>query len=141
MSQLNKILSFIIGKPIGKPVQVPAHQLSTHKRAVRRNNLIHHEAQIGSSVLGEVPAGHQREFFCLDKNTWIWSEQWFDSETKTNQHMSVRYEIQPNGILKIVNDIPRGYITGKELKNLVSAIKIYTNRVAVEMYGQAPVTF
>ncbi len=140
MSRLNKILSFIIGKPVGSTQQMPAHQLSAHKRAVRRNDLIHHEARIGSSVLGEVPAGHQREFFCLDRSTWIWSEQWFDTKTQTNQHMNVRYEIQPNGILKIVDDIPRGYITGKELKNLVSAIKIYTNRVALEMYGQAPAT-
>ncbi len=141
MSLLNKTLSFIIGKPVGKQQPVPTNQLSAHKRAVRRNQLIHQEAQIGSSVLGEIPSGHHREFFCLNKHTWVWSEQWFDSKTQTNQHMNVRYEFQPNGVLKVVNEVPRGYVTGKELKNLDSAIKIYTNRVAVEMYGQAPIAF
>lgn len=136
--QLNKVLSFIIGKPVGKQQPIPPHQLSAHKRALRRRNLIRREAKIGATVLGPVPIGHQREFFCLDKYTWVWSEQWFNETTQTNEHMVVRYEFQPRGVLKTVNDIPRGYVQGKELKNLVEAIKTYGNRVAMEVYGQAP---
>jgi hypothetical protein len=140
VNALHKTLSFIIGKPIGQVDHTTlSRQMSAHKQAMRRNQLIHQEARIGSSVLGEVPAGHQREFFCLDKNTWVWSEQWYDQQAKMSRHMNVRYEFQPHGVLKIVDEIPRGYVTGKELKNLVTAIKTYTNRVAVEVYGQAPI--
>lgn len=97
------------------------------------------EAQAGATVFGPVPAGHHREFFCLDRYTWVWSEQWFDEKTQTNQHMTVYYEFQPRGVLKTVNNIPRGYVEGKELKHLVEAMKTYGNRVAVEVYGQSPV--
>lgn len=134
---VHKILSFIIGKPVGVSQPVPAAQLSAHKRAVRRQSLLRREAQVGSAVFGAVPAGHQRDFFCLDKYTWIWSEQWLDPETKTPQLMTVRYEFQPRGVLKVVNNVPRGYVRGAELRNLVKAIKSYGNRVATEVYGHA----
>ena len=137
---LSKVASFIIGKPVGKERQIPAHQLSAHKRAVRRHNLLRREAQVGATVLGPIPAGHQREFFCLDQHTWIWSEQWFNPVTKVNEHMTIRYEFQPNAILKYVNDIPRGYIEGKELKSLYNAIKSYGSKVPVEVYSRAPIT-
>ena len=133
---LNKILSFIIGKPIGKTQPIPQHQLSAHKKATRLNRLMRREALVGGRVFGPVPAGHHREFFFLDSTTWIWSEQWFDEKTGLNQHLNVRYEFQPRGVLKIVNEVPHGYVEGKELQHLVTAMKTYGQKVASEVYGQ-----
>lgn len=135
---LDKLLSFIVGKPVGsqRPA-VPAHQLSAHKQAIRQQNLLRREAQVGAAVFGPVPAGHHREFFCLDRYTWVWSEEWFDEKTSMMQHMTVRYEFQQNAILKIVNNVPKGYVEGKELQNLHTAIKAYGKKVAQEVYGQA----
>lgn len=139
MKSLNKVLSFIIGKPIGNKQQVPAHQLSAHKRSLRRQMFLRREAQVGATLLGHIPAGHHREFFCLDRYTWVWSEQWFDEKMQTNQHMTVRYEFQPTAILKVVNGVPRGYVEGKELRNLHEAIKAYGTKVATEVYSRAPI--
>lgn len=135
---LNSVLSFIIGKPVGKK-EVPTHYMSAHKQAMRKRSLMRAEAQIGSTVFGAVPAGHTREFFCLDQYTWVWSERWFDQEEGSEKHMTVRYEFQPNGVLKVVDNIPRGYIQEQELKNLVRAMRTYANKVAVDLYNHAPI--
>jgi hypothetical protein len=133
---LNKIVDTVLGRPTA-PKPVPVHQISVHKRASRLRSLMRKEAQVGSSVFGPVPAGHSRNFFCLDEITWIWSEQWYDSATKSHQHMLVRYEFQSRGVLKTVNDVACGYVEGRELKNLVNAIESYTEKVASEVYGQS----
>lgn len=106
---------------------------------MRERNLLRAEARVGSTVFGAVPAGHNREFFCLDKHTWVWSEHWFDQEAGVEKHMTVRYEFQPTGVLKIVDNIPRGYIKGQELRNLVKAMRTYANKVAAELYNHAPI--
>lgn len=122
-----------------KKVAAP-HQLSAYKTAARRNGLIRKEAKVGGAVFGPVPAGRSREFFCLDQYTWIWSEQWFDEKAGMHQQMFVRYEFTPHGVLKIVNDIPRGYVQGKELKNLLRAMRSYSDLVKREVYSNAPAT-
>lgn len=139
MSQLNKLLSFIIGKPIGQTQTMPVQQLSAYKQAMRRRALIHQEAQIGGTLLGEVPAGHHREFFNLDQYTWVWSEQWKDTATKQPQRLFVQYDLRPSGVLKTVNGVKRGYLEGQELSHFAQAMDNYTARVAHEVYGQ-PVT-
>lgn len=136
---LSDVFKIIIGKPVGAQM-IPAHQLSAHKRAARLRNLMRKEAQVGSSVFGAVPAGHSREFFCLDAVTWVWSEQWYDPTTKSNQHMLVRYEFQSRGVLKTVNDVTCGYVEGRELKNLVTAIESYAAKVTTEVYGRSLVS-
>ena len=57
---------------------ITAHQHADRKAALYRN-LIRHEAKIGGQLFGPVPKDGRREFFCLDRHTWVWHEEWVDA--------------------------------------------------------------
>lgn len=118
-------------KKTGRP-HLSAHS-AAHRQAKLRQ-LIRSEAKIGGTLFGEVTPTHRREFFCLDKHTWIWFEEWFDEKTGTMRYINVQYDVQPQGILKRVDGIPRGYVTGQELTHLVKSMQLYYEKVATEVY-------
>ncbi len=100
-------------------------------------DLIHRESEIGAHIFGDIPKGHQREFFCLDADTWIWYEQWLDANNKS-QSQTTRYEIKQNGILKVQAGPRYTYIDGAELDNFVQAVTTYYERVARDVYHAEP---
>lgn len=132
-----KAFSAITGIDLNKKSQSqhPFH-LFHQSRAAKERELIRREAKVGATVFGAVPQGHYREFFNLDRKTWVWFEQWIDSATKIEQRTYTQYEFQPRGVLKTVNNVPRGYVEGEELTRLLQAIKLYHDKVAVEVYGR-----
>ncbi len=132
---LHKLLSVIMGYPVGQK-QVSSKQRTSYQKAMTERQLIRRESKIGSQLFGPVPAGRNREFFCLDERTWVWSESWYEQRTKAYQSVQVQYEFQDRGVLKLINKVPHGYVDGNELRHLVEAIQIYYDRVAVEVYGQ-----
>ncbi len=113
-------------------------QMSSHKRAAKTRTLIQKESAVGATVFGPIPAGHRREFFCLDEHTWVWFEEWVDKETHSRQTLNVHYEFQPRGVLKIVNGVASGYVTGQELVSLLTAMRAYYKKVSKEVYGLSP---
>ncbi len=135
---MSKFINFILGTKPQQSSTVPSHQITAYKKAQLERAYIKKESQIGATLFGMVPSGHNRDFFCLDEYVWIWNEQWFDADQNSMQQMQIRYEFQPRGVLKTVDGITRGYVEGKELQNLLQAIKSYHDRVAVEVYGYAP---
>ncbi len=96
--------------------------------------LLKKEAMIGGQLFGPVPAGRTREFFCLDKNTWIWHEEWTDQAGKS-QSKTTRYDIRPDVILKAQNNGHYHAVERAEAKHLVQAAKLYHDRVLREVYG------
>lgn len=100
----------------------PEEQWAAIERA-----LIRREAQIGASVFGPVPKGHNRQFFCLDENTWIWHEEW--TENGKRRVVTTRYEVRPNGVLKLQSG--RGYqeLSRQEAQHLYQAVELYTKKV------------
>jgi len=107
------------------------------QRAARERELIQRESKIGATLFGPIPVGHTREFFNLDRYTWVWFEEWYDINTKTTKSMNVRYEFQTSGVLKIVDNVPSGYVVGQELVQLLTAIYTYEKRVMAELYNPA----
>ncbi len=103
-------------------------------------DLLRKESVIGRQLFGEIPAGHQREFFCLDERTWIWYEKWTDQASHKTQEQTTRYELHSNGIIKIQAGQPYQVMEGDELKNLMAAMKLYHDRVAEEVYQRDPAT-
>lgn len=101
--------------------------------------LIELEAEIGGTLFGPIQAGHRREFFCLDEQTWVWHEEWTD-ESKQRQVSSTRYEIHSNGILKAQDGRVYKFIEGEELRNLTVAIRLYYETVARDIYRRDPST-
>jgi len=92
------------------------------------------ESAIGATLFGEIPAGHRREFFCLDKDTWIWHEEWLD-EKRVRHQVTTRYEAQEKGVLKVQEGARYEYISGEELQHMLRATALYYERVARDVYG------
>ncbi len=102
-------------------------------------DLLRLESKVGANLFGPVPKGRNREFFCLDESTWVWHEEWKD-EKGVKRQSTVRYEIHPNGILK-VSDGPRyTFIEGDELDNFAKATRVYYETAAREVYKRDPQT-
>jgi hypothetical protein len=102
--------------------------------------LIQLESEIGAKLFGDVPAGHRREFFCLDEATWIWHEEGKHPKTGKHQQQTIRYEIHADGILKVQEGAKYSFIDGTELDNFVAATGMYYEQVARGIYKRDPKT-
>lgn len=133
---LRKLSELIFGKQATQAISQWAPHTSHNQNAYqRRRALIAKEAHVGSTVLGPIPEGHKREFFCLDKHTWVWHESWKDASGMRQQFI-VNYELDPTGVLKRVNGGSYTKLTGRELANFNRAVKTYYQEVSRQVYGQ-----
>lgn len=107
------------------------------RNSYSENDLIRREAKIGAQLFGPIPAGHRREFFCLDESTWIWHEEWVDVDGN-RQEITTRYEIRGNQVIKAQGSQPYQIVTSREAKNLLAAVALYHQRVMSEIYTQQP---
>lgn len=103
------------------------------RRAEIERRLINSESKIGSRLFGLIPKGHKRQFFCLDEHTWIWYEEWTDNGRR--RAVTTRYEIRPNGILKVQDGQPTQILSDNEADNLYKAACKYYELVN-ESYQQ-----
>jgi hypothetical protein len=101
---------------------------SAERQAMEHRAMIRREAKIGGTLFGPIPKGHNREFFCLDEHTWVWHEEWTNQNGK-HQSVTTRYEVRPDGILKVQNDGSYQTIAYEEARNLFTAAQMYLNRV------------
>jgi len=108
-------------------------QNQAQARAEVYRNLIRKEAKIGGTLFGTLPNGHRREFFCLDKHTWVWHEEWIDKLGQRHVR-NTRYDVRPTGVVKIQDG--RGYqaLSPSEARNLRDAVRLYYQRVTTELY-------
>lgn len=109
------------------------------RNKLTKRDLIRMESKIGSQLFGPIPAGHRREFFYLDNDTWVWYEEWLDDNNKRHA-LTTRYEIRPNGVLKVQDGQPYAVVEGDELQNLFLAIRLYHDRTSREIYKRDPAT-
>lgn len=103
-------------------------QIDYYRQLMRR------EAELGGQVFGPIPTDRRREFFCLDKNTWIWHEEWTDS-IGVRQSKTTRYDVRPTGILKAQANGAYHMVGKEESSNLINAAQIYIKRSLNELYG------
>ena len=99
------------------------------------DDLLNAESAVGRTLFGPVPVGHQREFFALRRNTWMWYENWFDERGEV-QEISLRYEVHPDGVYKKPLGGVYAKISGAELDNFVTAARMYHERVKQELYSK-----
>jgi hypothetical protein len=117
----------------------PTAAKKTRQGRLTRRDLIRLESKIGAQLFGPVPEGHRREFFNLDDNTWVWYEEWTDQNGKHHE-LTTRYEVHPNGVLKVQDGQPYAVVEGEELRNLAMATRLYYERIAREIYQRDPKT-
>lgn len=99
-------------------------------------NLMRREARIGGTVFGPVPAGRRREFFCLDKHTWVWHEEWTDSNGQ-RKIVTTRYNVRPDSILKSQNGNNYQAVGADEARRLHRAAHMYQQKISQEIYDFA----
>ncbi len=120
---------------IRKFLEAYAAQSHSDRRGELRRALIRREAKIGGELFGAIPAGHRREFFCLDPFTWIWHEEWMHEGQR--QVLTTRYEIRPGGVIKSQNGQAYRNLSLAEGRRFKSAVKLYSQRVQSEIYAAA----
>lgn len=137
-SVFKKALGLIIGDATASStLQMPKNR--PFKKMTERE-LIQLESEIGSKLFGDIPAGHRREFFCLDEKTWIWYEESKNPKTGKSEGRTIRYEVHDTGILKVQEGARYSFIEGEELRNLLAATTMYYERVARDVYNRDPRT-
>jgi hypothetical protein len=109
-------------------------QRDAQRRAQRYRDLIRKEAKIGGELFGPIPSGGRREFFCLDEHTWVWHEEWIDKDGK-RRSVTTRYDVKPTGTLKAQDGHPYQPLGHQEARHFYQAVKIYNERVQLELYG------
>lgn len=136
---MNTLLQKVTSLIVGDDTQIRHDAKKGQPRKLTDRDLLREESRIGATLFGTVPKGHRREFFCLDESTWIWHEEWRDDKGVERQS-TTRYEVHPNGILKVTEGPRYTFIEGEELDNLVAATKLYYEKVAREVYHRDPGT-
>ncbi len=104
---------------------LPKSEDQKYAEAYRR--AIQEEAKLGGKLFGPTPKGHRREFFCLDRRTWVWHEEW-EENGRTNT-VTTRYDVTPTGIYKAQDNQPYQPISDEEKKNLIHAAEEYQKQV------------
>jgi hypothetical protein len=95
--------------------------------------LLHYEARIGGELFGPIPKGNRREFFALDRHTWVWHEEWND-ELGKRRVMTTRYDVRPgSGIVKSQGATTYQALGEQEAKNFYNAVQLYGQRVGAEL--------
>lgn len=131
MSLIQKALELLTGNPAPK---------SRPLKGLTERQLIELESEIGRELFGPIPAGHQRDFFCLDDHTWVWYEEWTDVATGQKRSTTTRYEVHQNGILKAQDGTTYKFIEGQELRNLALAVRLYYEQTMRQIYKRDPYT-
>jgi hypothetical protein len=94
--------------------------------------ILHYSARLGGELFGPVPKGVRREFFCLDRHTWVWHEEWTNAQGR-HQAMTTRYDVRPNGVVKSQGSNSYQSLSFQEARNLYRAIQLYDERVCTEL--------
>lgn len=103
-------------------VLMPANP-QTRAAQIRRD-LIRGAARMGGTLFGPIPDGTRREFFCLDRHTWVWHEEWTDANNMRHA-CTTRYDIRPHGVFKAQDGMPYQPLTDEELRRLYDAVYQY----------------
>lgn len=107
------------------------------RRQAILQDLIRREVAITSDIFGPVPRGTRREFFCLDKSTWIWYEEWTDQNGQ-RQSVTTRYVVHDKQIVKSQNGGAYYRLTAEEVRNFHKAIKSYQQKIKTQLYRKNP---
>lgn len=116
--------------PRRKSIRIPS---GTYSNRLTLPELINAESALGRTLFGEIPEGHQREFFAAKRNVWIWHENWTD-QLGNVQEMTIRYEVHPNGVFKRCGEGDYQKIEGDELNNFRLAAKQYLKIIKSRLY-------
>lgn len=109
--------------------KLPGSTTPQQRQAAAYQKVLRQAAKTGGAMFGPVPAGHTREFFCLDKHTWVWHEEWIDQNGK-RRVVTTRYDVRPGSVLKSQGNQTYQGLSDDEARNLLRAVELYHSRVS-----------
>ncbi len=99
-----------------------------------RQELMRKEREVTGTIFGDLEGGTKRDFFCLNRSTWIWYEEWVDKNGQ-RKHMTTRYEIRPTEIVKSQNGGSYQQLSVQETRSLKKAAEAYVTTVNEKIYS------
>lgn len=137
MSFVSRFLHLFLGKD-ETTLLLKSSRVRRNNESVSESELIRLESKVGQSIFGPLPNGVvSRDFFNLDKKTWIWREARQNQDGIVEEFVT-RYEVQPGGVLKVLPGPQYRFLEGSELQNFIMAVHSYYNLVSREIYGAKP---
>lgn len=120
--------------PFGKKNETISYASTNKKeeKKITRADLINAESELGRTLFGVIPAGHQREFFKDEGNIWIWHESW--EVFGTPRGITIRYDVRKDGVYKKLPGKSYEKISGAELENFRKATHAYLKIVKETLY-------
>ncbi len=118
---------------VAKPKRSNVYDLAESSQMAYAN-LINAESELGRTLFGPIPYGHQREFFEHKKNVWVWHDSWLDEKGGT-QGITIRYEVRPAGVYKKYDGGTYTKIEGQELDNFRQAARMYLDLIKTHLYN------
>jgi hypothetical protein len=122
-----------------KMISTTSAQRAAERRAREYRELIRREAEIGGKLFGPIPKHGRREFFCLDKHTWVWHEEWVDENGK-HHAITTRYDVRSNGVFKAQDGQPYQPLSPDEAQRLHKAILLYQKECNAAIYDTLSLT-
>jgi hypothetical protein len=107
-------------------------QRKQRRKADAYRSVLQYEARVGGELFGPIPKGTRREFFCLDRHTWVWHEEYTDAAGE-RQIVTTRYDVRPSGILKSQGVNSYMSLTEGEERHFRQAVRLYGERVGNEL--------
>ena len=117
----------------GKLFNGALFQAKADRRARQYRDLIRREAEIGGKLFGPIPPGGRREFFCLNRHTWVWHEEWDDEQG--HHAVTTRYDVRPQGVFKAQDGQPYQPVSFQEGRRLYRVVDMYNKAVKAEVYN------
>ncbi|HSW98230.1 MAG TPA: hypothetical protein VLF71_00135 [Candidatus Saccharimonadales bacterium] len=103
------------------------------RRAREYRDLIRQEAALGGELFGPIPPNGRREFFCLDRHTWVWHEEW-DDEQGVHHAVTTRYDVRPQGVYKAQDGQSYQPVSFQEGRRLYKVMDLYNKTVKAKLY-------
>ena len=109
--------------------------LSSKRSVLTEKQLKAKESEIGAKIFGPIKPGERRAFFNDNEKSWFFHQEIME-KGNISSSMTLHYEVQPSGILRISSDrnVKNEFINGQELKNFIQATEMYHERVMSQLY-------
>lgn len=107
----------------------------TSRTVLTEQQLKAKESEIGAKIFGPIQPNERREFFNDNEKSWFFHQE-ITEKGNVVSSMTLHYEVQPTGILRISSDprVKNEFINGQELKNFIQATEMYHERVMSQLY-------
>lgn len=111
-----------------------AHQVGViFESEMHRQDILRKEIAAAKGIFGPKKEDSVRDFFCVDRHTWLWYEEWRGSDGQ-RKRMTTRFDVRDGRVMKSQNGGEYRDVTDRELKNFKDSVVAYYAAVKKSLY-------